>query len=87
MREFAVSMAKSYIASLLVEWAIHTKDLLDLEVASRFIKGGIYLVPEGDNMDDMWLLNKTLGMDVDPQNGKARGVGDVDSRGKFRAKY
>jgi len=87
MREFALTMAKTYIASLMVEFYTETRDTLDLEVAARFIQTGIYLVPSYESIEGLWKANKQLGLDTDPSTGKPRGVGDVDSRGITRAKY
>ncbi len=82
-REFAFSMARTFICALLTQHALATNLKIDFAAASRFASRGLFLVQEEPSKLE---FDRLLAMDVDEKTGTMRGVGD-GVPGALRARY
>jgi hypothetical protein len=89
-REFSMDLGRIYAAALLAEHAAWSESPIDREVALRWVithglinatsHPALYSQPSRK-------LDRTLAMDLDPNTGAPRGVGDQDPSGRPRAKF
>ena len=96
-RYFAMSLARIYIAALMLEqalWAVKQGDKCPTDPKSDIAAARywIFRKPLVEAMEHPLTEQQlasvaSLAMDHDPKTGKPRGVGDIDARGLPRARY
>lgn len=74
-------MARIYIATLLQLRALSSMRQIDIEISNRWTKRGLFVPEEHDAKAD-----RRIGLDLDDLN-QPRGVGEVDPRGRIRARF
>jgi hypothetical protein len=81
LRTYCFGLARIYIATLLQLRALSSMRQIDIFISNRWTKRGLFVPEEYSAKAD-----RRIGLDLDDIN-QPRGVGDVDGRGKLRARF
>ncbi len=81
LRTYCFALAKVYIATLLQLSALFSMRQKDIEVSNRWTKRGLFTQQNYD-----FKIDRKIGLDLDPTN-QINGAGDIDKRGKIRARF
>lgn len=85
-RDLTLSLGRIAAGSCLIEHAAWSRDVVDAATARRWCcESPLVSFLQADN-DSKVDLDRALALDLDPVTGSPRGYGDVDARGKRRAK-
>jgi hypothetical protein len=81
LRTYCFGLARIYIATLLQLRALSSMRQNDIEISNRWTKRGLFISEDHDAKTD-----RRIGLDLDDTD-QPRGVGDVDARGRLRARF